>query len=146
MSYREIIFRAIQVGLGVVFVWAAGNKLFVSGLEVFLKDIGNFRLVGEPWDAVIAYTLPWLEMIVGLCLILHIQQRGASLLATLMTVVFLGAIISAWTRGIDLHCGCFGKSTEAVHYPWKTAQLLGQLGACVLCLVRSLKCVAREDG
>jgi uncharacterized membrane protein YphA (DoxX/SURF4 family) len=139
MSPPEIILRAIQVGLGVVFVWAAGNKLFVSGVEVFMKDVANFRIVGEPWDAVIAYSLPWLELIVGLCLILHIQQRGAALLATLMTVVFLGAIISAWMRGIDLHCGCFGKSTEAVKYPQKITQLVLQLGACAVALWRVMK-------
>ena len=139
MTPFQILKRAVQVGLGVVFVWAAGNKLFVSGVEVFVKDVANFRIVGEPWDAVIAYTLPWLELLVGLCLILNMQIRGAALLATLMTVVFFGAIISAWTRGIDLHCGCFGKSTEAVKYPQKTIQLFIQLVACASVLVRVMK-------
>ena len=138
MSLTEMILRSIQVGLGVVFVWAAGNKLFVSGVEVFMKDVVNFRIVGEPWDAVIAYSLPWLELLVGLCLILHIQQRGAALLATLLSVVFLGAIISAWMRGIDLHCGCFGKSTEAVKYPQKITQLVLQIGACAVVQWRAM--------
>lgn len=139
MTPVEIIKRAVQVGLGVLFVWAAGNKLFVSGVEVFVKDVANFRIVGEPWDAVIAYTLPWLELLVGLCLILNMQIRGAALLATLMTLVFLVAVISAWTRGIDLHCGCFGKSTEAVKYPEKTSQLVIQLMACVRVVVWVMK-------
>lgn len=146
MRPSEIILGAIQVSLGVVFVWAAGNKLFVSGVEVFMKDVANFRIVGEPWDVVIAYSLPWLELLVGLCLVLHIQQRGAALLATLMTVVFLGAIISAWMRGIDLHCGCFGKSTEAVKYPQKITQLVLQLGACAVSLSQAMKpCKCEEN-
>ena len=122
----------MQVGIACIFLYAGGMKLFVSGLDEFVKEIGNYQLVSAPLDAVIAYSLPWLELLVGLCLLVNLQIRAASLWALLMTVVFLIGIGSAWWRGIDLHCGCFGKSLEAVNYPWKVTALILQLAACIV--------------
>jgi uncharacterized membrane protein YphA (DoxX/SURF4 family) len=121
----------MQLGLGCLFVYAGGMKLFVSGLDEFVKEIGNYQLVSAPLDAVIAYSLPWLEVLVGLFLLVNFQIRAASLWALLMTLVFLFGISSGWWRGIDLHCGCFGKSLEAVNYPRKISALLLQLAACI---------------
>lgn len=121
----------MQVGLGLLFAYSGGMKLFVSGLTAFLKDVENFHLVSPPLDLWVAFTLPWLELIVGFCLILDFQRRGAAMLATLMTLVFVVAIALSWGRGLDLHCGCFGKSTEAVRYPQKMLSLVIQLAACV---------------
>ncbi len=121
----------MQIGLGCLFLYAGGMKLFVSGLDEFVKEIGNYKLVEAPLDAMIAYLLPWLELLVGLCLLVNFQIRAASLWAILMTLVFLVGIGSGWWRGLDLHCGCFGKSIEAVNYPWKISALFLQLVACI---------------
>ena len=40
-QYLRII---IQVALGVLFVYSSGMKLFVSGLDTFLKDVENFKI------------------------------------------------------------------------------------------------------
>lgn len=135
-NVKKSFLIALQVGLGVFLAYAGGMKLFVSGVEVFLRDVGNFRIIGAPWDLIVAYTLPWLELVVGLCLVIDFQRRGASIFATLMTLVFIAAIASAWSRGLDLHCGCFGKSTEAVKYPQKMLALLVQLAVCGIILMR----------
>jgi hypothetical protein len=38
-------------------------------------DVANYQLVGPPWDAVAAYTVPWFEVVAGLCLMLAILPR-----------------------------------------------------------------------
>ena len=127
-QYLRII---IQVALGVLFVYSSGMKLFVSGLDTFLKDVENFKIVGAPLDMLLAYSLPWLELVAGLCLMIDVLRRGAVVFATGMTLVFIAAIGSGWWRGLDLHCGCFGNSIEAVNYPVKMSLLVLQLLACL---------------
>ena len=128
---KQYLRTIIQVALGVLFVYSSGMKLFVSGLDAFLKDVGNFEIVSAPLDMLVAYSLPWLELFAGLFLIIDVLRRGAVLAATGMTLVFIAAIGSGWWRGLDLHCGCFGNSIEAVNYPVKMALLVLQLLACL---------------
>jgi uncharacterized membrane protein YphA (DoxX/SURF4 family) len=101
---------------GGLWVFAAWKKLYGMGPLVFVDDIRSFHILGDPWAALLAITLPWLEMLCGLCVILGILHRGALVLLNFSLVVFLVAIISTWVRGIDISCGCFGKSlNEATH-------------------------------
>jgi uncharacterized membrane protein YphA (DoxX/SURF4 family) len=136
---KEVFSLVLRVGLGVLFTYSGGMKLFGTGLDVFIKDIGNFHLVSEPYDAVLAYTLPWLELLVGLFLLLGFYVKASVMWALLMSIIFVIAISSAWVRGIDLYCGCFGKSTEAVNYPFKMIALLIQLTCCGYVLYREIK-------
>jgi uncharacterized membrane protein YphA (DoxX/SURF4 family) len=128
---KQYLRTVIQVALGVLFVYSGGMKLFVYGLDAFLKDVGNFKIVEAPLDMLVAYSLPWLELIAGICLMIDVLRRGAVVCAIGMTLVFIAAIGSGWWRGLDLHCGCFGNSTEAVNYPVKMALLVLQLLACL---------------
>jgi hypothetical protein len=86
--------------------------------QQFFDDVRNFKLTG--WDAslVIAMYLPWLEVVVGVALILRRWSTGAAALSLVMSVVFLGAIVSAWARGLDISCGCFGHDdANRTNYP-----------------------------
>jgi uncharacterized membrane protein YkgB len=42
---------------------------------------------------------------------------GAAIAVTGMTIVFMVAIGSAWARGLDISCGCFGKDEVSTNYP-----------------------------
>jgi uncharacterized membrane protein YphA (DoxX/SURF4 family) len=115
-----------QLGVGGVMFYAGFNKVFIGGAAGFLKDLGNYQLsfMHAPWDEMIAFGLPWLEMIVGLCLMVDVCRVGAGVCAFVLSTVFLIAVSSAWMRGIDLRCGCFGKSVELVYYPTKVGSLI----------------------
>lgn len=56
----------------------------------------------------IGWTMPILEIVVGLMLIFGIATRWSGLLGTLAMVVFIVGISSVWARHISLDCGCFG--------------------------------------
>jgi hypothetical protein len=56
----------------------------------------------------VAFGLPVLEIAVGLALLAGIYVRTAAIAAAVLLVVFLAGVSSAWARGLQIDCGCFG--------------------------------------
>lgn len=106
---KAIAIWALRVGLALVLGVAAIQKL--GNPIAFSENIRGFRLVGDPWAAWIAMGLPVLELLVALLLLLgRWCYRGAILMAAAMFLLFGAVILSAWIRGLDIACGCFGVS------------------------------------
>jgi putative oxidoreductase len=97
----------------------AGGVFLVAGvLKVidparFAADIDHFRLLPYFAVAPLALYLPWLEIICGLAVLVGAWRRSALVLLFALTVVFIAAITSAWMRGLDIRCGCFGAASTA---------------------------------
>jgi putative oxidoreductase len=97
----------------------AGGIFVVAGvLKVldparFAADIDHFRLLRYFAVAPLALYLPWLEIICGLAVFVRAWRRSALLLLLALTIVFIAAITSAWMRGLDIRCGCFGAASTA---------------------------------
>ena len=91
-----------------------GATLLVAGIikatdiDSTIWSVRTYQIV--PWDLapVIGWTMPILEIIVGLMLIFGIATRWSGLLGTLAMAVFIVGISSVWARHISLDCGCFG--------------------------------------
>lgn len=96
---------AIRLVLGVVFIWAAVHKIAYPA--DFAKDIYNYRMLPSTFINFMALTLPWLEIICGVLIILGIFTRGSALLIGFMLFIFIIAISFALVRGLDISCGCF---------------------------------------
>ena len=59
----------------------------------------------------LAVTLPWLEVVVGLMLVTGFWRREAATVTAGLLVVFVVAVSLALLRGIDIeNCGCFSVS------------------------------------
>ena len=127
-SRIEIATLILRVVLGCWFVYSGGVKIFGSGLDRFTTDISNYRMVGPPIDALIAYSLPWAELFAGTCLMLGLLRKGAILVLGGLVIVFCIAIGWAWAHGLDIRCGCHG-GEETIAYWWKSAELAGYLVA-----------------
>jgi uncharacterized membrane protein YphA (DoxX/SURF4 family) len=132
MKARTVFEWLLRLGLGGVFIYAGVMKL--RDLEQFFLDVHHFDLT--PWNVSmgLAMFLPWLEIAAGAALIGRRLYHGAIALCGGMSAVFLVAIASAWMRGLDLTCGCFGKETNATNYPQHLA-LNGAMLAAVVWLV-----------
>lgn len=115
---------AARVILGAWFVFSGGQLIFGSGLDRFTNDVAAYKLVSPPWDAVIAYSLPWVELIAGVCLMIGILRRGAILAITGLVMTFCIAIGWAWVHQMDITCGCHG-GTEKIQYWSKAAEFVG---------------------
>ena len=120
----SVVALIARVVLGVWFVYSGGVKIFSSGLDRFTRDVANYQLVKPPWDAVAAYSVPWLELIAGLCLMLGILRRGAILTVAGLVVMFAISVGWAWSKGLDISCGCLGGDAP-IQYWNKAAEFAG---------------------
>jgi uncharacterized membrane protein YphA (DoxX/SURF4 family) len=119
-----------RVAFGVVFIWAALAK--VGDLNGFANDIHNFRILPLAFENVFAMTLPWIELVAGVALIMNVAPRSGLIILGGLLVIFMGAILSAIIRNLDIDCGCFGTS-DASQTGWTT--LLRDVGFLVLALL-----------
>ncbi len=98
--------------VGAVFVYASIDKILHP--EDFARIIYRYHLLGpNPWVGpilanLVAVTLPWVELLLGLSMILGPWRCEASLLAGALLLTFVLAVSSTMARGIDVeNCGCF---------------------------------------
>ena len=95
----------IRLILGITFFWAGLDKIFHT--EMFAQAVYNYRILPDAVINITAISLPWIELLVGLCLLSGIWAEGASLLSATLLAVFLGAILFNAARGLNVDCGCF---------------------------------------
>jgi hypothetical protein len=55
-------------------------------------------------------SLPWIELVTALALVLGIRARAGAFVASGLMLVFTLAVLAAVARGLDFECGCFGTS------------------------------------
>jgi len=103
-----------RVVLAGVFLYAGALKALDP--QEFVLDVRSFQVLRDPWAAVVALGLPWLEIFCGIALLLGGWVRGACLVLGGLLVVFAGAFLQAWARGVDVTCGCFGKTDNKTNF------------------------------
>lgn len=124
--------KIIEAGLA----WVLAGLFFYAGLlkflqpAAFLVDVESFHLLPHALAYGVAYYLPALEIAaaVGLCRP-RFRREACAILAGL-TLVFIAALSSAWMRGLDISCGCFGKSDILANYPLLIGRNLLILATC----------------
>lgn len=91
-----------------------GGALCYAGAVKVGRPLTSARAVQAyqllPFDlaAYLGYALPVVELLLGALLLIGLFTRAAALAGTVLMVVFIAAIISAWVRGLSIDCGCFG--------------------------------------
>jgi len=98
----EIVFRLI---LGVTFIYASIGKIIDP--DQFSSAIHNFGVTPLYIENIIALYLPWLELIIGLGVILGIFYRASLNIIIALLVLFTLLILQAYLLGKSIDCGCF---------------------------------------
>ena len=104
----------VRLGLGFLFLWSSLPK--IRQPYDFLSSVYDYQLVGPKLGMLTAMTLPWLELLVGLCLLGGIFVSGALLSSIGMAGMFTFALSWALYRGLEIGCGCFGTGMEVISY------------------------------
>lgn len=132
--------RAIVAG---VFAWAGLVKVGEPGQ--FQAAVDGYRLLPLSLTFIVAAYLPWLEISVAACLWVSRLKRGAEWVALGLTVIFMAALLSAWIRGLDVECGCFGGTSTSQGYWWPIGRdlALGLATASLLSRSRNTRLPAR---
>jgi uncharacterized membrane protein YphA (DoxX/SURF4 family) len=98
---------ALRIGLGAVFVYSAWTKLR-DPWALFGMAIDSYHAL-PPWAVEwVARTLPWVELAIGVLLIIGRWMRIASVVASALLLVFFGLMVRAFAKGMEINCGCFG--------------------------------------
>jgi uncharacterized membrane protein YphA (DoxX/SURF4 family) len=104
--------------LGGLLIYSGYTKLFIPGmnphppvsvaLALFATQIDSFQLL-PPWAVTrLAHTLPFVEIALGILLVIGWRLRLWSSLASVLLLGFLGVIIRSYALGLQINCGCFG--------------------------------------
>ena len=126
----DIIALMARIILAGIFFLAAYYKIVDP--TAFGKSIWNYHILPAQTINIIALILPWLEVLVGIALLVGAYYRGAVLWANIMLAVFITALASTIYRGLDIDCGCFKAAASAVGPAWD--QLYLDIGLLVLAL------------
>lgn len=121
----------IRVLIGIILIYAAIPKL--SFPERFLNTVMMYNIAPSGVNILIAATLPWLELLIGVCLILGIAVQGAIAASAGLFITYSVALVSVHHRGLAFDCGCFG--TMSGHSSTLDASVIGR--TVVLAVVAS---------
>jgi putative oxidoreductase len=128
--FRRLLRSLLCLLFGAVFIYAGALK--ARDPMTFLDDVRSFQILPDPFAAWLALALPWFEILAGLAVITGLLRPGGLLSLNALLVVFLGAILLSWARGLDLSCGCFG-DTSASDYPTLLLRDLALLALGLTC-------------
>src|SRR5262245_25343597 len=128
----------MRLYLGAIFIYASLHK--IAAPYDFALSVATYQILPAPAVNLFALLVPWIELALGIALILGIWTRMASTLASALLRVFIAAIAIALGRGLQLSCGCFASQQAAGEMGIPT--LLRDVGWLAL----GLCVVALDDG
>ena len=101
-----------RIILGTVFLWASFGKILEPG--DFARSISNYHIVPFGIENIVALILPWLELLIGMGLILGIMVDGSVQISAILLIMFILMIGQAMLRGFNIECGCGLKEGEMI--------------------------------
>lgn len=105
-KYQPLITLICRLLLGGVLVAAGGLKALKPSESA--GAVAAYKILPTNLAHLVGYALPWLEIAVGVLLIIGLSARFAAVIGSAVMLIFVAAIISVWARGILIDCGCFG--------------------------------------
>lgn len=134
-AYLGLLGRLVVGG-----VWVYAGALKVGDPAASVGAVRSYQLLSPGVAEVVGRTLPSLEIVLGLALILGLLTRISGALSGLLQIAFVIGIVSVWSRGIAIDCGCFGDGgpdpDAFSKYPWEIARDLGLLAVSAFLVLK----------
>ncbi|WP_462203925.1 MauE/DoxX family redox-associated membrane protein [Frankia sp. CcWB3] len=100
----------LRLGLGVV--WLVAGLLKVNDPDGMVRSVRAFRILPDALVQPIAYGVPFLEIALGMLLVVGLAVRLSAVVSAVMFAVYIAAIASAAARGLRIDCGCFSSGGD----------------------------------
>lgn len=121
-------------------VWVVAGALKLPDPAASVRAVRAYQLLPESVVPLVGHALPVVEVILGTCLVVGLLVRASGLVSALLLAAFVIGIASAWARGIQIDCGCFGgggyHQGASADYPWEIARDLLLLIVSLFLVVR----------
>jgi uncharacterized membrane protein YphA (DoxX/SURF4 family) len=102
------IFVILRVLIGVMYVVSGFEKL-ISPYQNFLYVIQGYELFPSLLENLAAHVVPWIELFLGVFLVLGLRLKQALWAVLTLTAMFIVIVAQALLRKLSLvECGCFG--------------------------------------
>lgn len=89
-------------------VLLAAGALKIGNLQKSAMAVRAYEMLPVGLANFLGYALPWIEIGIGLLLIVGASVKVCGLLGAFTMLAFIIAIAQAWARGLSIDCGCFG--------------------------------------
>ena len=127
--------------IGLVARLIVGVVDLLAGLVKFPDPAGNVRqvrafdILPEAIVPTVGHALPTIEIIIGVALILGLLTRLFAVIGALFFLAFIIGIASAWARGLEINCGCFGShGVPADPHRQYAVDIARDIGLLICCL------------
>jgi uncharacterized membrane protein YphA (DoxX/SURF4 family) len=119
-----------RLGLAAVFLISGATK--VGDLATSGRAVNAYQLMPFEVAKVVGAAQPFLEIALGLLLLVGVATRLIAGIGAVLLVLFIAGIASAWARGLRIDCGCFSKggalgAGEVPTYGWEILRDVGFL-------------------
>lgn len=135
----RVVSTLARLGLAGIWLVAGGSK--VSDLGASVRAVNAYELLPNGAAQIVGSALPFIEIMIGLLLLAGLFTRAAAIVSAGLFVMFIFGIASAWARGLQIDCGCFGgggalAAGESPTYFWETLRDIGFLAAAGFLILR----------
>jgi uncharacterized membrane protein YphA (DoxX/SURF4 family) len=139
----------LLVRLGLAAVWLVSGAIKVSDLNQTYIAVQAYDLLPGAVSSLVAGALPFLELALGVLLLVGLGTRLVAVVSVVVLLGFIGAVAQSWARGLTIDCGCFGGGGQVApgetRYPQEIARDVGFLLLAAWLVVRP-RSVASLDG
>jgi len=137
-SVLDLIGLLFRLGLAAVFLVSGVSK--AANPRETRVAVRAYDLLPNGLADTVAAVLPYLEIGLGLLLLLGMVVRWTAIASAVLLLVFIGGVISAAARGLNIDCGCFGGGGSVAagqtQYVAETFRDVGFLAMAVWLIVR----------
>lgn len=134
------VFSALaRFGLAAVWIFAGATKL--GNHMTVTQSIEAYEIFTPHWSSLLANIIGPAELAGGLILLLGIKIRPAGWVSFGVLVLFVIGLSSAYSRGLQIDCGCFGPDPDSAggDLLWVIARDIGLIAVTLFMIYRPFK-------
>lgn len=122
-------------------VWIAAGALKVTDLNQSIHAVQAYQILPSGLAEAVGIVLPLIELAIGALLVVGLATMPAAVISGLLFIAFIIGISSAWARGLQIDCGCFGSGGQLAdgvdpNYFWEIMRDVGLLLCSALLMWR----------
>ena len=112
-------FTSCRNSFDAVASWIFGLTFLIAGFPhwsnpyYFLGSVYAYKLVEPGVGQMVAMGLPVIQLALALCFLIRIFLDASHLATLFMLACFVAVQTSAYVRGLDISCGCFGPGNDS---------------------------------
>lgn len=119
---------AARLILGGVFVYAGVSKVVAP--REFAEIVVSYHILSAKVAIYFAYVLPWVEIMLGILLVLGLGVKKAALILSVLLIAFIGAVLIRHFNGLAVSCGCFSPKSSG---PVSIFLIIGRDAILLIC-------------